>query len=314
MPSIPSAHVSSLDLNLLAPLQALLEERHVSQAAARVGLSQSAMSRVLERLRDVLGDRLLMRAGGRYTLTLRGERLLIELADLMPRIQATLGATAFDPTISHQRFRIATTDYGSNVILPDIVRRIQSLAPHVGIDAVSWDDRSLSRVEGGQVDFAIIGLYATSELHSARLAEDDFACIIDRNHPFRGERMDLKAYLSYPHVGIDVKSGLQPWIDDPLIKRGEERVIAYRTPFNAAVVAALLGTSMICTMARRFAEILTRVVDARIVHPPNIFSEFQYGLFWHARSMHDMGHAWLRDEIIRVSTAKVPAGRRHRRT
>lgn len=308
------AHVGSLDLNLLVPLQALLEERHVSQAAARVGLSQSAMSRVLQRLRDVLGDPLLIRSGGQYTLTLRGERLLVELADILPRIQATLGASAFDPATSQQRFRIATTDYGSNVILPDVVRRVRTLAPHVGIDTIAWDYRSLSLVEAGQFDFAIFGVSATTEFQSALLAADEFVCVIDKKHPFRGKRMGLKTYLSYPHVGIDIKSGLQPWIDDPLKKRGAQRNFAYRTPLNAAAVAVLRGTTMICTIARRFAELLAPSADARIVSPPDIFDDFQYGLFWHARSTHDAGHAWLRDQILRIAAPKSAKIRRRRAT
>src|SRR6267378_6366955 len=104
-------HLRNLDLNLLVLLHALLEERHITRAAERSFLSQSAMSRALERLREMFGDRLLVRSGRAYERTGRGERVLRELESLMPRLEALVrGEEQFDPARSRDRFRVAMTD------------------------------------------------------------------------------------------------------------------------------------------------------------------------------------------------------------
>src|SRR5215470_13915276 len=104
-------HLQSVDLNLLLALHALLEERHVTRAAKRCFLSQPAMSRALERLRDMLRDPLLVRSGRTYQRTVRGERLLQELNSLVPRLDALVRGEAFEPVRSRERFRMALTDH-----------------------------------------------------------------------------------------------------------------------------------------------------------------------------------------------------------
>src|SRR5258706_15981261 len=94
-------HLQDVDLNLLLALHALLAERHVTRAAKRCHLSQSAMSRALERLRQMLGDLLLVRSGRSYERTGRGERVLRELESLMPRLEALVRGEQFDPARSH---------------------------------------------------------------------------------------------------------------------------------------------------------------------------------------------------------------------
>src|ERR1700741_3449831 len=97
MSSMRDVHLRNLDLNLLQPLHALLEERHVTRAAARTFLSQPAMSRALERLRDMFGDPLLVRSGRGYERTVRGEHVLRELESLMPRLEDMVRGEEFDP-------------------------------------------------------------------------------------------------------------------------------------------------------------------------------------------------------------------------
>src|ERR1700758_5229349 len=106
-----NVHLRDVDLNLIYPLHALLEECHVPRAAKRSFLSQSAMSRALERLRDMFGDPLLVRNGRGYERTVRGERVLRELESLVPRLEAMVRGTDFDPAQSRERFRVALTDH-----------------------------------------------------------------------------------------------------------------------------------------------------------------------------------------------------------
>src|SRR5215469_1137035 len=106
MPTMRQVHLRSLDLNLLVLLHALLEEHHVTRAAKRSFLTQPAMSRALERLREMFGDPLLVRSGRSYERTVRGERVLRELEVLMPRLEAMVAGADFDPAQSRERFRV----------------------------------------------------------------------------------------------------------------------------------------------------------------------------------------------------------------
>src|SRR3982074_3707373 len=123
-------HLRNLDLNLLHPLHALLEEQHVTRAAKRSFLSQPAMSRALERLREMFGDPLLVRSGGTYERTVRGERVLRELETLTPRLEAMVRGEPFDPARSQERFRVAITDHASMILMPSLVARVRRTAPN----------------------------------------------------------------------------------------------------------------------------------------------------------------------------------------
>src|SRR4030095_3038463 len=122
-------HLRSVDLNLLHPLHALLEERHVTRAAKRCFLSQPAMSRALDRLRETLGDPLLVRTGRVYERTPRGERVLRELEQIMGRLGAMVQGEEFSPTQSQERFRVAMTDHASSILLPTLLERVRKAAP-----------------------------------------------------------------------------------------------------------------------------------------------------------------------------------------
>src|ERR1700745_1644961 len=116
MPLMHKVHLRNLDLNLLVLLHALLEERHITRAAERSFLSQSAMSRALERLREMFGDPLLVRSGRGYERTVRGERVLRALDALMPRLEGIVRREEFDPGRSQERFRVALTDHSSTTL------------------------------------------------------------------------------------------------------------------------------------------------------------------------------------------------------
>ena len=164
-------HLRQVDLNLLSTLYALLEERHVTRAAKRCFLSQPAMSRSLERIRDTFGDELLIRTGRIYERTVRGEWLLRELENLLPRLEALVRGEPFDPAQSRERLRMAVTDNGSIVLLPALTQRIRTAAPDITLEIVAWHDRSFEDVEAGKIDLALSPLAAPSPLETERLLQ-----------------------------------------------------------------------------------------------------------------------------------------------
>src|SRR6201988_3618772 len=133
-----SVHLQGLDLNLLVHLRALLEERNVTAAAKRNFLSQPAMSRVLERLREMFKDPLLVRSGRIYERTGRADRLLRELETVLPRLEAMVRGEEFDPARSEERFRLAFTDNGCTILLPSLVKTIREGAPRSKLEVSAW--------------------------------------------------------------------------------------------------------------------------------------------------------------------------------
>src|SRR2546429_7991607 len=146
MVSMLVTHLEVVDLNLLPPLAALLEERHVTRAAQRSGLSQPAMSRTLARLRRLLDDQLLVRDGSGYVLTPRAERIQRQLAGLMPRLETLLAAEVFDPATAEEHYRVAATDYALLLFLDEVARTVNNLSPHSALRFESPPDSGVDDV------------------------------------------------------------------------------------------------------------------------------------------------------------------------
>jgi DNA-binding transcriptional LysR family regulator len=295
MPRMHPAH-NSTDYNLLAPLLTLLEERHVTRAAERCGLSQPAMSRVLERSRFVFDDELLARRAARYERTPRGDRLCAELRELLPRLEAAVSGARFDPATSTDCFRVVTTDYAGTILLPAVVAQVATRSPKARVEVAPWGPNAFADVRSGRYDLAVIGLDGAFELECEPLFTDRFACLIARDHPIGDDPLTLDRYATYPHAVIGIDAGRQAWIDRPLQALGYERRIALVTPCLTSAMLAIVGTEMICTLARRWCERFAAIADVRIVEPPPDLEPFRYGMAWHARETSDAA-AWFRSLV-----------------
>lgn len=298
------AEHGTIDYRLLASLYALLEERHVTRAAARCGIGQPAMSRNLTRLRALAGDELLIRRDGRYERTLRGDAILASLRELLPRLDAALSGRAFEPRTSTHRFRIACTEGTAIVIVPSLVRRLCGEAPGVALDVVAWTDASLGDLDAGLVDLALVGTAEAKRSFATQpLIDDEFVCVVARRHPFARRRMDLDRYLRFDHAVLDVKGRAQPWIDDVLAARATPRRVGLRTPYALSAVLAVAATEMILTVSRREIEPFGGLPSLRLVAAPPEFAKIEYGMAWHARTSGDGAHRWLRAVVADVAAA-----------
>ena len=293
-------HISRVDLNLLRTLFALLEERHVTRAAKRCFLSQPAMSRALERLRDSFDDELLIRVGRHYERTARGERLLRELENLLPSLELLLRGEQFDPAQSEERFRVTMTDHACAVVLPDLVRRIASAAPKARLDIVPWRDGRFEDVKAGRLDMVLDVAGAPAVLNSEILFADVFVCIVAAGHPVGARRFTLDQYLSYPHVVVDVLSGQQTPVDRPLSALGNKRQVGLTLPYFLPAALVVAQNNMILTTPSRLARKLGIGAGVRIVKAPRELPGFNYEMSWHARLTADPAHEWFRAQVRSV--------------
>jgi DNA-binding transcriptional LysR family regulator len=297
MPTMRDVHLRNLDLNLLQPLHALLEERHVTRAARRSFLSQSAMSRALERLREMFGDPLLVRSGRGYERTVRGERVLRELESLMPRLEAMVQGEEFDPAQSKERFRVALTDHASTILLPSLVACLRKEAPHVELQVSWWRTRAYEDLLPGRIDTVLSAQEAPPTLESEVLFNVDFVCLVGSALRVRTRRFTLKQYLQFPHALVETMERQQALVDRPLAQLGVKRRVALSLPFFVPAIFAIAQTDLIVTVPRKLAKITAAMAGVRVVEPPREIKAFPYFMAWHPRLTTEPAHAWFREQL-----------------
>ena len=286
------------DLNLLVALKVLLEEGSVSRAAVRLSLSQSAMSRVLGRLRELLGDPLFTRQGQRLLPTQRALELNELLNEPLEAMRTLLAPVDFLPQECEQHFVIATTDYAMQTILPFALPRIYSEAPGISLEfSPLQHDHLLSQLTTDGCDMAICRPTGPIEpLCSDHLGLVSVFCMLSKHHPLANTDLTLEDYLNYPHAMIAISDGVKALIDDAL--RGyPERKMVLRAYHLEAALAIVESMPLIITVPADLAYLVADKHDLVIKSLPFEFKPFDYSLIWHPRCEHSASQIWLRNLI-----------------
>lgn len=299
-------NIRDLDLNLLRVLDALLLERHVTRAARRVGLSQSAMSNALARLRDFTADPLFVRSAGQMTPTEHALALAGPVREALSTLEdAFLGGARFDARQTVRRFRIASADYSDFVLFPELMTRLGRVAPRVAIDGVPIPGRLPDdALRTGTLD-AAIGSFSQipSDCRMTELFEEDFVCIARNAHPRIHSRIGLKTFSELGHVLVTPLGTPGGLVDDLLAARGLERHVAFSTPHFLVPPRIVATTDLVCTLAGRVGRHFAETYPIRALRPPLPVPGFPMRLVWHRRSDESVAHQWLRKEICDVAQA-----------
>ncbi len=294
-----AVHLQGVDLNLLPSLHALLEERNVTRAGKRVNLSQPAMSRALERLRELLGDDLLIRGRGGYQLSARGSALLRELEVLLPRMEALVRGERFSPAAASGRIRLAMTDYAASVNLPALAVELARTAPGIRLEVSTWRERSYEDLSDGTVDLVFTPLAVPAEFRVERLHDETFACLVGQGHPHGQPAFSLKEYLRYPHISIETEPGQQNLVDRSVAEAGFRRRVPLRMPYIGPALPVLENSETVLTVPSRIAATLAGCARVRRVAAPPELPAFRYSIAWHPRLEQEALHAWLRELVRR---------------
>jgi len=287
-----------VDLNLLLVLQALLEERHVTRAATRLGLSQSATSHALSRLRELYGDPLLVRAGRELTLSPRAERLLPRLSQGLDELGAAVAdEPAFDPRTARHHFKLGSSDYGQVVLLPRLLARLARDAPGVEI-SVNGDSHLPELLESGEIDLAVTPSSIPRSLQTRTLFTEDFVCMVKRRSALARGKLSLSRYLAARHVVVAPSGTPGSLVDNVLSQRGLSRQIALRVPNFLVAPIVVSAADYINTGPARLARHLAEVYPLTLLPPPLPLPDFEIKLTWHARLDHDPAQRWLRQVIL----------------
>ncbi|WP_020099528.1 LysR family transcriptional regulator [Mycobacterium sp. 360MFTsu5.1] len=297
-----TTHIERADLNLLTPLVALLEERQVSRAASRVGLSQPAMSRALQRLRRLLDDPLLVRDPEGFRLSARAEDIHRQLATLIPLLENLLSPAEFDPRASTQPVNVAGSDYAVHTYGPAIARLIRSQSPDTAVRFRSWrPDGIEDQIRRGAVDLGLYGGHTPDDLNATQLITEQFKCVVSEGHPLatRGS-VTLEDYLECSHVVVDVADGKQPDIDYRLAELGRARRAVVTVPYHTATLPMLHGTDLVATLPGRFIDAWIAGSELRLLPAPAEIATMPYRMIWHPAFELDRRHQWLRECVRRA--------------
>jgi DNA-binding transcriptional LysR family regulator len=301
-------NLRNVDLNLLVVLDALLSERNVSRAGQRIGLSQSAMSAALARLREVFRDPLLVRVGRELALTRNAEELIIPIRETLGLIEQTLlQKSGFEPKVDTRTFSISASDYAGLVLLTPFVRAVAVEAPNVTLHLLPRSRDAARILQTDQADLVIepSELLGETEFPSSPLLSDRWLCAVDENHPdFPQDVMTKEQFLQLPHlvygIGIDRQLNLA---DQHLVQLGIQRRIDVTVESFLLVPFLIQGTQLVSLVLERAAKRLAETTHIRTLDPPLELPDIHETMYWHPRHTTDPGHRWLRERLKAVATA-----------
>jgi DNA-binding transcriptional LysR family regulator len=292
------------DLNLLPVFEALLRHGNVTRAAADMGLTQSAMSSALGRLRRQLGDPLFVNTRAGMLPTPRALELAPTLTDALAMVRRALnGRDAFDPRRTARSLRVYMTDVGETVLLPKLMRHLDQQSPQLRLETAQLPAAELAvRMETGDIDLAVGYLPQLREkVHRARLFEEHYVCMTRPDHPLgRRGALTLKEFLSARHVLISSMGSGHQQLERALAEHGVEENVALRVPHFVVIPLIVAGTDLIVSLPAHVADVWTHLVKMK-VHPlPIRIPSFDVSLYWHPRVENDAANRWLREAMCEL--------------
>ena len=287
----------NVDLNLLSVFQEVYRERQISGAARRLGLSQSAVSNALARLRRLFGDELFVRTGQGMQPTPFAEGLAEPVGSALAQVTLALNRRGgFDPLTSRRRFTLAMTDVGELHFMPPLIERCRLAAPHLQLSSVRAGSIALKEeMESGRVDLAIGPFEDISEaLYQRLLFRQPYVTMMRRGHPLTQGKVDLARFAEAEHLLVDSRESPYDRINQLLEKAGVGGSTRFRVPHFTAVPYIVGSSDLVVTVPQKLAERAGPPFGLAWITPPLVLPPLQTNMFWHRRFNQDPGNQWLR--------------------
>ena len=294
--------LDNFDLNLLVAFDALLAERNVTRAARRLNVTQSAMSASLKRLREALGDSILVQHGRSMVPTPHAAALAPEVASTIATLRSLISAgTAFDPATADRRFRIAASDYITTVLLVPLLRSLEHEAPFVRLDVTLPADATSARLANGDYDLILTPEDFAEPSHPTELLFEERHVVVAcaRNRQLRA-RITPEQFARAGHVAVMI-DGHNTFIEDALDGLGIARRIEVRAPSFIQVPWLLPGTCRIALMHERLARLMAPGLDLQVIEPPVPLPVMREVLQYHSSRQKDAGLSWLRAKLRQLA-------------
>jgi DNA-binding transcriptional LysR family regulator len=308
--------LTGLDLNLLRVLDVLIEERSVTRSGARLGLTPSAVSHALSRLRYQLGDELFRRDAQGMQPTRKTLEIAPSLRAALAQLQSALAPDDFDPGVSDRRFTVLAGAYACAVVMPAVVAGVQKVAPNVVIEITESGPDLAAQLDGGQADFVVAGVAAAPDRFAReRILVEALTWVVRAGHPLLSGPVTLEALVGVPHVVVTARRdavGRPPislrssWEDlgafeSELAKRRLRRRIGVVAPDTVSAMMIVASTDMAALVPRRFAAQSGRLAP---LEPPYETPPVDISLMYRKDRLAEPPMAWLR-AVFSEATAEL---------
>lgn len=303
-----STALADLDLNLLVALEALLDERHVTRAAARLGTSQPAASRALARLREHFGDPLLVRGGGELQLTERARTLLPRLVDVLRAARELALPEAFDPREARGTIRLAAPDIVSWMLVPPLLAALDREAPRVDLEIVQWQADWRTHLERGEIDLTV-GFPKGDEpqIYAKPILAQDWAVVLRRGHPALRRPWTPATFAALDHALVTLTGRGAGPVDEALATIDRTRRVRLRVPYPLLAPLLAARSELVVTTVRWLARRLADAHGLVVRRPPIALPLARVPMVWHERSLHDPRQRWFRELLAKVASEIEPS-------
>jgi DNA-binding transcriptional LysR family regulator len=280
-----------------------MSERHVTRAANKVSISQSAMSNALSRLRHVFKDDLFIRTSKGMEPTLRALELGQSIGQILQQTTRLMSSDIyFDPLISNRSYSIRMSDLIGALVLPVLVNNLSSSAPNISLDVLHISpEKTVELLESDQLDIALsTDLEHNNSIRSQALISDRMVCILRKGHPLSSGKLTLKKFLDGKHLRVSMSPTDIRFVDNVLAGQGHKRDVVLNVPHWLLIPEILKKTDLIAVISERLASNFTN--EDLVLRPlPFMANYFNWTMYWHKRYEHSQSHQWLRGLIVSSS-------------
>jgi DNA-binding transcriptional LysR family regulator len=318
---ISDLNFRTLDLNLLRVFDAVMDERNLTRAGERLAMTQPAVSNALRRLRQAVGDELVVRAGYGVEPTATALAIWPSVREALALLQQTLAPGRFDPATAHQSFVLAMADATAAQLIPGLIRLCEAQAPGVNLRVVpltTRDPRAL--LASGGADLAV-GHFpgVLAELGAVHLREDvppfehrrlydgEYVVVMRRDHPLAGRPLDLDTYCAARHLLVSFSGRPFGFVDEALaaVSRRRRVVLTVNQFFTAGQVVTT--TDLLTVLPRHFVGATGLAHALALCELPLPVPAVHVDALWHRQAGHSAAHRWLRDAVGQASAAGFSA-------
>lgn len=294
------------DLNLLPIFVALMEERSVTRAADRLGMTQAALSNALSRLRIMMQDPLFIRERYGMRPTAKAESLAPALAQALASMDTlVLGQQAFEPSRAEQVITIAPNSYVEFVLVPTLIARLSILAPGIRLRTLPYGtDLTETGVISGNTAMALGRISeAPDNLVVQHLADDGLACVVRKDHPVIGDKITKAQYEGLKHVNVVPPGRLRAGLFQALERQGLKREVVASVTHFASIPEIVAATDYCATLPKLICQRLAHDARLKVLPSPVDLGKFPLHMAWHVRYRQDPAHTWLRTLVTEVAVA-----------
>ncbi|MBD2859614.1 LysR family transcriptional regulator [Spongiibacter sp. KMU-158] len=291
--------MSKVDLNLFAVFNAIYSQHNLTRAAEILHVSQPAVSNALARLRDLFDDPLFVRSPGGVSPTPLARQLINPVRQALETLDDCVKARLdFDPATSNETIRLHAAEQASALLLPKLLPKLIEQAPHLRLEIQFQNRRDVPlALAAGDLQLGIDApLLSSNELLSQPLAQEDYVCVMRRDHPLSKQPISLEDFLAAPHIQVSSRARGATPIDIALRSLGQQREIALRIPHYSLLPQVIASTDYLAAVPR------IMVSGWQLHHCPLPFPvpPLEMHLFWHKNSDHDPLNQWLRELITNL--------------